>query len=63
MEMSRQLEISLSLERCIGESLVVFKATGPGRVPDKKGAAAGPLAHQAQGARCRGKATQETGEK
>lgn len=37
MEMSRrQLEISLSLERCSGESLVVFKAVGLGRVPGRK---------------------------
>lgn len=37
MEMSRrQLEICLSLERCIGELLVVFKAIGLDRIPDKK---------------------------
>lgn len=37
VEMSRrQLEICLSLERCIGESLVVFKAIGLDRIPDKK---------------------------
>lgn len=32
----RQLEVSLSLERCIGESPVVFKAMGLDRTPDKK---------------------------